>query len=161
MLRKLLIIIAALSLLFLLGCQSQHDVSNALPKDESPKPTATTELPKPTATTVETSFFKDSNKAINVPIDSVEGQGISEEEAAKLCVTVFGEKNEKTGFKYGYRRVGAVEFKGKYYYVMFRTWLVDDNHWSNIGYAMVSVNGDAVYDGVIDDAGNYYFVFQR
>ena len=146
MLKTFLLIIASLFLLFLFGCKSQ-DIGQIQGNSIV--------LVEPTSTVIESPLLNDSNKAINIQLNSI--KGISENDATNLCLTIIGEKAEETGFKLAYRCVGAVEFESQNYYVMYRSWLVDDNHWSYIGYAMVSIDGDKIYDGVVDREENYYF----
>jgi hypothetical protein len=71
---------------------------------------------------------------------------------------VLGEAADDTGFRLAYRFVEAIEFEDQYYYVMYMSWLVDDNHWSYIGEVMVSASGDEIYSGAVDREGNYFIV---
>ena len=148
--KKLFPIVTILSLVFLFGCQSQYPY-NLQTNSNGP--------PEPVFTTIETPSFDDSGKVIDIPLNSV--NGISEEEALNLCFSIVGEKCEETGFRLAYHYVGAIEYEGAEYYVMNMTWLVDDNHWSYIGELIVSANGDKIYDGVIDEEGNYYLGQKR
>ena len=105
-------------------------------------------------------LIHDNNKGVNVPMDSV--KGLSPDEAISLCYEKLGEtdgeggydRGNNTGNKIGYRCVGAVKFKDKNYYILYTSWLVSNNHWSYIGYTLVSADADEIYDGAIDSDGN-------
>jgi len=104
------------------------------------------------------SVFDDENKENFVSPNFAfpqNGIGITQDEAASLCRTVLGEKEEETGFDLAYLYIATVEIDGNEYYVIHRSWLVDNNHWSYIGYAIVSVAGDRIYEGTIDNEGYY------
>ena len=85
------------------------------------------------------------DKVVEISLDSV--NGITQEEAEKLCYSVLGEKNEETGFTYSFGVSGAVKAKGKQYYVIRASWLVNNSHLSYIGDFFVSADGKELYSG--------------
>lgn len=85
---------------------------------------------------------------------------ISADMAIDLCINCLGEKDEETGFSLSYQYINTVEIDEVPYHLIFRTWIVDENnlelsHPSFIGYAIVSANGDKIYDGMEDEMGRY------
>ena len=82
---------------------------------------------------------------IEISVDSV--KGITQQEAEKLCQSVLGEKDEETGFLFSFGTSGAVKAKGKQYYVVRASWLVDNSHLSYIGDFFVSSDGKEIYNG--------------
>ena len=85
------------------------------------------------------------NDIKEISVDSVEG--ITQQEAERLCHSVFGEKDKETGFLFSFGTSGAVETKGKQYYVIRVSWLVNNSHLSYIGDFFVSADGKEIYDG--------------
>ena len=101
---------------------------------------------------VDSSNVENEQKLVNVKI--------SADMAIKLCENNLGKIDEETGFILSYRCIDMTEFDGLHYYVIYRTWIVDGNnselsHPSFIGYALVSLSGDEIYDGMKDDSGKY------
>ncbi len=88
---------------------------------------------------------KSDSAIIEISVDSV--KGITKQEAEKLCHSVFGEKDEETGFIFSFGTSGAVETEGKQYYVIRASWLVNDSHLSYIGDFFVSADGKEIYSG--------------
>lgn len=94
-------------------------------------------------------------KIVEIPIEDIESlirekrDGITMENAEKLCREIMGEKSEETGFPISYRCTGAVSYNDKLYYVINITWFVNDTHWSYIGNCFVSFDGQEIYDGVV------------
>ncbi len=88
---------------------------------------------------------KADSDIIEISVDSV--KGITQQEAEKLCLSVLGEKDEETGFKFSFGTSGAVETEGKQYYVIRASWLVNNSHLSYIGDFFVSADGKEIYDG--------------
>lgn len=82
---------------------------------------------------------------IEISVDHV--RGITQQEAEKLCYSVFGEKDEETGFIFSFGTSGAVKTEGKQYYVIRASWLVNNSHWSYIGDFFVSADGKEIYGG--------------
>ncbi len=89
---------------------------------------------------------------IEIPVESV--KGITKDEAEKLCYSVLGEKDEKTGFVFSFATSGAVETNNKQYYVIRASWLVNNDHMSYIGDFFVSADGKEVYNGFVQ-SGEY------
>ncbi len=85
------------------------------------------------------------NDIVEISVDSV--KGITQQEAEKLCYSVLGEKDEKTGFTFSFGTSGAVETGGKQYYVIRASWLVNNSHLSYIGDFFVSADGKEIYNG--------------
>ena len=79
---------------------------------------------------------KSDTDIMEISVDSV--KGITQQEAEKLCHSVFGEKDEETGFIFSFGTSGAVETEGKQYYVIRVSWLVNNSHLSYIGDFFVS-----------------------
>lgn len=73
--------------------------------------------------------------------------GITQEEAEKLCYFVMGEKDEETGFLFSFGVSGAVKAGKKQYYVIRASWLVDNSHLSYIGDFFVASDGKEIYSG--------------
>mgnify|MGYP005611459073 CR=1 FL=1 len=88
---------------------------------------------------------KSDDDIIEISVDSV--KGITQEDAEKLCHSVFGEKDEETGFLFSFGTSGAVETEEKQYYVIRVSWLVNNSHLSYIGDFFVSADGKEIYDG--------------
>ena len=92
---------------------------------------------------------------VEIPVSDAEAlaarqeNGITKEEAEKLCYKVLGDVADENGFPISYRCIGAVSANNKCYYVMHNTWLVDNNHWSYIGNCFVSYDGEEIYDGYV------------
>lgn len=86
------------------------------------------------------------NDIKEISVDSVEG--ITQQEAERLCYSVFGEKDKETGFLFSFGTSGAVATKGKQYYVIRVSWLVNNSHLSYIGDFFVSADGNEIYDGI-------------
>jgi len=147
MYRRVLLSIIFLTSLFLLSCQSQDIDSGEKKRNE---------LPKAVDMLSGMFVFDDSNKDTNVP--KTTAGDISEEDAAILCRNMLGEAAGETGFLLSYRCVETIGFEDQYYYVMYMSWLVDDNHWSYIGEVIVSASGDEIYSGAVDQGGNYNLV---
>ena len=82
---------------------------------------------------------------IEIPIDNI--SGITPEKATELCFSVMGEKDKETGFAFSFGVSGAVETKGKQYYVIRGSWLVNNSHLSYIGDFFVSADGKEIYSG--------------
>lgn len=74
--------------------------------------------------------------------------GITKNQAEALCYEALGDMAEETGFPIFYNCTGAVLAKGKFYYVMNITWLVNGTHHSYIGNCFVSSDGCEIYDGI-------------
>lgn len=81
---------------------------------------------------------------------------ISEKDARNLCVKVLGEKDKEMNFKQSYQYEDTLMQNEKEYYIFYVAWLVDDNHWSSVGYVMVSAEGNEIFSGIKDDKGDYY-----
>ncbi len=95
------------------------------------------------------------DEIVEISVSEVENKnGLTKEEAEKLCIDVLGDKAEETGFPISYRCIGAVSAKGKSYYVMYIAWLVEGSHWSYIGNCYVSSDGSEIYDGIVEE-GKY------
>lgn len=92
-------------------------------------------------------------RSTQVPLEQV--QGISIEEAEDLCYETIGEFDEDTGFELSYRCIEAVKIEDATYYVMFISWLVDNDHWSHIGHVLVSADGAAIYSCTPNEDGSY------
>ncbi len=90
-------------------------------------------------------YFKASDDIVEISSDSV--KGITNEEAENLCQSVLGEKDEETGFTFSFGTSGAIKTKGKQYYVVRVSWLVNGSHLSYIGDFFVSADGKEIYDG--------------
>lgn len=88
---------------------------------------------------------KSGSDIMEISVDSV--KGITQQEAEKLCHSVFGEKDEETGFIFSFGTSGAVETEGKQYYVIRASWLVNNSHMSYIGDFFVSADGKEIYSG--------------
>ncbi len=88
---------------------------------------------------------KSERDIIEISVDSV--KGITQQEAEKLCHSVFGEKDEETGFIFSFGTSGAVKTEGKQYYVIRASWLVNNSHMSYIGDFFVSADGKEIYSG--------------
>ncbi len=88
---------------------------------------------------------KTERDIIEISVDSV--KGITQQEAEKLCHSVFGEKDEETGFIFSFGTSGAVKTEGKQYYVVRASWLVNNSHMSYIGDFFVSADGKEIYSG--------------
>lgn len=99
-------------------------------------------------------------KFLTTKIAQATTQGISTDEAINLCAKKLGDKDEETGNSLVYSYECTVSFQGKEYYVIYRSWIVDEGtdaaHPSFIGYAIVVVDGSEIYDGLDDQVGNYY-----
>jgi len=89
--------------------------------------------------------IKSDSDIIEISVDSV--KGITQQEAEKLCHSVFGEKDEETGFIFSFGTSGAVKTEGKQYYVIRASWLVNNSHLSYIGDFFVSADGKEIYGG--------------
>ncbi|MBE7028242.1 MAG: hypothetical protein E7407_04325 [Ruminococcaceae bacterium] len=76
-------------------------------------------------------------------------QKITAEEAEQLCYTVMGEKDETTGFPFSFGVTNTIEKDGKEYYAIRASWLVNNSHMSYIGDFFVSVDGQAIYTGIV------------
>ena len=100
------------------------------------------EIVEPDETEKETMTFG----ITEIPVGSV--KGITPEQAEELCYSVMGEKDEETGNTYSFGISGAVEWKGKQYYIIRASWLVNNDHLSYIGDFFVSAGGDEIYDGI-------------
>ncbi len=94
----------------------------------------------------------DDGDIVEIPVESV--KGITKQEAEKLCYSVLGEKDEKTGFIFSFATSGAVETNNKQYYVIRASWLVNNDHSSYIGDFFVSADGKEVYNGFVQ-SGEY------
>ncbi len=80
---------------------------------------------------------------------------ITGEEALELCRENLSSHDETTGFDIGYMYEDTGVIDGAVYHVIRRSWYVDEGnpamaHWSTIGFAMVSINGDVIYDGYVE-----------
>lgn len=75
-------------------------------------------------------------------------QKITPEEAEKLCCSVLGEKDEKTGFTFSFAFTETIEKDEKEYHVIRTSWLVNNSHMSYIGDFFVSTDGKEIYTGV-------------
>lgn len=85
---------------------------------------------------------------------------ISADMSIDVCIDYLGEKDEETGFRLSYRYINTVKIDGVTYHLIYRTWIVDESnpelsHPSFIGYAIVSANGDKIYDGKQNEMGRY------
>lgn len=93
-----------------------------------------------------------------VPISDVEAiakeqeNGITKQDAEKLCQKILGDKAEENGFPISYRCISAVSANNKLYYVMHIAWLVNNNHWSYIGNCYISSDGQEIYDGIVSQS---------
>ena len=94
---------------------------------------------------IEANETKSEGEIVEIPADSVEG--ITPQEAEKLCHSVLGEKDEETGFTFSFGTSGAVKTKGKQYFVIRASWLVNGSHMSYIGDFFVSADGKEIYSG--------------
>lgn len=74
---------------------------------------------------------------------------ITPEEAEELCYSVFGEKDEDTGFLFSFGVTGTVEKDKKQYYTIRASWLVNNSHMSYIGDFFVRTDGKEIYDGFV------------
>jgi len=101
---------------------------------------------------------ENSRYIVEIPISDVESiakeqdNGITKEEAERLCLEIMGDKADENGFPISYRCISAVSANDKLYYVMHITWLVDNHHWSYIGNCYVSSDGKEIYDGIVSPA---------
>lgn len=84
---------------------------------------------------------------IEISVNSV--KGITQQEAEKICYSVFGEKDEETGFIFSFGTSGAVKRDGNQYYVIRASWLVNNSHLSYIGDFFVSADGKEIYSGTV------------
>ncbi len=89
---------------------------------------------------------KSDSDIVEISVDSV--KGITQQEAENLCYSVFGQKDEETGFKFSFGVSGAVETQGKQYYVIRASWLVNNSHLSYIGDFFVLADGKEIYGGL-------------
>lgn len=162
--KKFIAVITLMSMFFLSGCEYNnkeiiHESSNYPQKIEN-KPEIKQESNNSYQNKTEHITEEDNgpinknNKTVDISIDDV--KGISELDAVQLCIDSLGVINEMTGFKMGYRPVGAVEYRDKQYYVIYAAWYIDDANWIYIGYHLVSANGDIIYDCEISRDGTYY-----
>lgn len=146
MIRKLLLIVVIMHLLFLLGCQLRNEDSGQ---------EAISEMTIEDQMVTPENYGSDSEANVLGPITIN-----SEEVAIGLCRTVLGTTDEETGFKLSYLFEKEIEINGDNYFVMKVRWLVDNNHWSYIGEVMVSVNSGEIYAASTDREGNY-FLWER
>ncbi|MBE7040126.1 MAG: hypothetical protein E7398_05310 [Ruminococcaceae bacterium] len=78
-------------------------------------------------------------------------QKITAKEAEKLCYTVMGKQDETTGFPFSFGVTNIIEKDGKEYYTIRASWLVNNSHMSYIGDFFVSVDGQEIYTGIVQD----------
>ena len=147
--KNILISFVLISIMLFSGCQTKTDPNDHVSSTE----------PQPTETESE-------NAAVNIPIDSVEG--ITSDEAVKLCQEVVGEKDDEsfmfqlaeahTGRDISYQIDGAVEFDGTEYYIIRMLWTGDEeNVWSTIGHLGVSAEGNEIYEVTCHSDDTYTF----
>ena len=91
---------------------------------------------------------------------------INQKQALNLCYEYAGYSDdiedgyENTGYEYVYNYIGITEYKGQEYYTFVMSWLVpsgDRYHPSYIQHEFVSVAGDAVFCGVLENNSEIYF----
>ncbi|MBE7048657.1 MAG: hypothetical protein E7393_04730 [Ruminococcaceae bacterium] len=99
------------------------------------------------------SIYKTDDAIIVISIDDV--NGITPEEAEKLCFSVFGKEDKETGFLFLFSVTGAIEQKNKQYYIIRMSWLVNNSHLSYIGDCFVSVDGKEIYTGIANPPEEY------
>ena len=102
-----------------------------------------------------TNIIDSKSEIYEIPVESI--NGITKEDAEKLCYLYMGEKDEKTGFTYSFGVSGAVKKDNKQFYVVRASWLVNNSHLSYIGDFFVSSDGKEIYDGLAQQ-GEYKII---
>ena len=89
----------------------------------------------------------------NIDTETSLNQTITPQEAEKLCYTVLGEQDKETGFLFSFGYTETIEKDGKEYYAIRASWLVNNSHMSYIGDYFVSVDGNEIYTGNVNNDG--------
>ena len=71
---------------------------------------------------------------------------IDAETAKNLLLNEYGESDRETGFKFSFKFEEMILYKELSCYKFRIQWLVDDNHWSTIGFVGVTPNGDFFHE---------------
>ncbi len=89
-----------------------------------------------------------------------EWQEVSQEESevvAEFLRDKYGEKDEKTGFDYGFYIEGKAEVDGETVYFVRMSWLVDNNHWSLLQNFVINESFTEMYYSVFLDRSQVYW----
>lgn len=90
-----------------------------------------------------------------IPIENV--KGISLSEAETLCYEKIGKVATENGYALIYIPVTAGEYQNKQYYIFRWQWLVENHHYSTIGYVAVLSDGMEIRDAVEHPDGEFEF----
>ncbi len=128
-----LLVVVFLMVFVTTGCGNNANDKTNTNDDTNPSDTIATET-------------ETSAAIVEIPVENV--SGITPQQAAELCYTVMGEKDEATGFTFSFGVSAAVERNQKQYYVVRASWLVDNSHLSYIGDFFVAADGKEIFSGI-------------